>query len=221
MSAEPERRLAGALRTLRQAAGECPVVEALERFATGESPEAEARLIRDHIAGCGACDWVVEKARDFDRAGERRSGRLAVWLRGPVLGYALAALLAYPAYLGITRRPARIDRTPAAAAPAGLVAALVVDVNPVRGAARPAARLPRDADAMVLLSAVLPAPAGSAYDLAVLDAAGAAVAARRGLAGDGGEFTVALPRRLLRAGEYTLRVEGDQQRFQFPFTLAE
>lgn len=221
MSAEPKRLLEDALRRLRRAAGDCPSSEALERFAIGECPERESRQIRDHIAGCGVCDWVVEKARDFDRAGERRPGRLAVWLRGPVLGYALAALLAYPAYLGITRRPARIDRTPAAVAPVGLVAALVVDVNPVRGAARPAARLPRDPDAMVLLSAVLPARAGTAYDLAVLDAAGAVVAARRGLAGDGGEFTVALPRRLLRAGEYTLRVEGDQQRFQFPFTLAE
>jgi len=74
---------------------------------------------------------------------------------------------------------------------------------------------------MVLLSAVLPARAGAAYNLAVLDASGAVVAARRGLAGDGGEFTVALPRRLLRAGEYTLRAEGDREPFQFPFTLAE
>jgi hypothetical protein len=221
MRTDADRRLESALRTLRQAAGECPSSEALERFAIGESPEGESRQIRDHLAGCGACDWVVEKAREFDRAGESRSGSLAAWFRRPVLGYALAALLAYPAYLGITRRPAKVDRTPAAASPAGLLPALLVDVNPVRGAGRSAARLPRDPDGVVLLSVVLPARAGTAYDLAVLDAAGGVVAARRGLAGDGGEFTVALPRRLLRAGEYTLRAEGDRQRFQFPFTLAE
>ena len=221
MSAESDQRLAGALRTLRRAAGDCPSTEALERYAAGESPERELGRIRDHIAGCGACDWVVEKAREFGRAEERRSGSLTAWFRKPALGYALAALLAYPAYLGITRQPAGVERVPVAAPSVGLVPALVVDVNPVRGAAPSAPRLPRDSDGVVLLSVVLPARAGAAYNMAVLDAAGAVAAARRGLAGDGGEFTVALPRRLLRAGEYTLRVEGDQQRFQFPFTLAE
>src|SRR5271157_5591163 len=160
-------------------------------------------------------------ARDFDHAAESRSGSLAAWFRRPALGYALAALLAYPAYLGISGWRAGIHRTPAAAAPAGLLPALVLDANPVRGAARSAARLPREPDSVVLLSVVLPARPGAAYDLAVLDGSGKEVASRRGLAGNGGEFTVALPRRLLRAGEYTLRVEGDGQRFQFPFTLSE
>jgi len=131
MSTESNPRLAGALRTLRRAAGDCPSAEALERFASGRSPEREAEQIRNHIAGCGACDWVVEKAREFDRAVESPRSSMAAWFRRPALGYALAALLAYPAYLGITRRAPQ----PAAAPSVDMVPALLVDVNPVRGAA--------------------------------------------------------------------------------------
>jgi len=222
MNANPERRLVRAVRTLRQAGGECPSTEALERYLSGESPEQESRQIRDHIAGCGVCDWVIEKAKNFD--GEENSSEKTgtAWFRRPVLAYALAALLAYPAYLGLSGRGTRVDRTPPrAAALAGLQPALLVDVGPVRAAARSVGRLPREPDSLVMLTVVLPTRAEVAYDLAVLDAAGRVVAGRSGLGSETGEFFVALPRRLLRGGTYTLRVEGDRQRFQFPFTLAE
>lgn len=222
MNAEPERRLAGALRTLRRAGGECPSPDAIDRYLSGESSDWESRQIRDHIAGCGVCDWVIEKAKDFDGAEKLPERTGVAWFRRPILAYSLAALLAYPAYLGISGRGARTDRTPPpAAATAGLQPALLLDVNPVRAGAGSVPRLPREPDSVVLLTVVLPARDGAPYDLAVLDAAGRVVADRSGLGSESGEFFVALPRRLLRAGAYTLRVEGDRQRFQFPFTLSE
>ncbi len=188
---------------------------------SGERSEWESRQIRDHIAGCGACDWLIEKARDFDRAENSPERTGVAWFRRPVMAYALAALLAYPAYLGISGRPTRVDRTTTAAAPVGLQPALLLDVSPVRAADRSVPRLPREPGSIVVLTVVLPARAGMPYNLAVLDATGRVVADRSRLGSESGEFSVALPRLLLRAGAYTLRVEGDRQRFQFPFTLAE
>jgi hypothetical protein len=189
---------------------------------SGDGSAQESQQIRDHIAGCGVCDWVIERARGFSGAENGSEKTRVPWFRRPVLAYALAALLAYPAYLGISDRDTRVGRTlPPAAAPAGLQPALLVDVGAVRAVAHSAPRLPREPDSVVLLTVVLPARAGVSYDLAVLDATGRVVADRPGLGSDTGEFSVALPRRLLRAGTYTLRVEGDRQRFHFPFTLAE
>ncbi|MBI4893511.1 MAG: hypothetical protein HY821_23015 [Acidobacteria bacterium] len=105
--------------------GKCPEVEALERFWLGQSTAEEAEELRAHLEQCGVCSLALERLLEWEpavkqasmaepdwKAMEQRLGLAAApeqgkmnwwrWLaQQPAWGYALAVILAYPAWLGV------------------------------------------------------------------------------------------------------------------------
>jgi len=104
------------LAPLRQERGECPSSELLNRYALGDLNPEEQRSVSQHVARCGVCDAILFRMRDFETRPQRK------WIGWPAaLGYALAAVLAIPAYRGLRSSP------PPAELPQ------VIDLDGVRG----------------------------------------------------------------------------------------
>ncbi len=105
------------VRDLREQRGPCPSSEELVAFYEGRLPADAAARVRDHVEACGLCD--VQLGR-LERAAEppRRALPEAIWvfLRKPVVPYALVALLSFPAYRGLVHRAKDVEKRPDPAA---------------------------------------------------------------------------------------------------------
>jgi hypothetical protein len=100
---------------LEAARGPCPAPAQLVKYQAGELGPGESTPILHHIILCGACELYVERLEDFDsvaiatgEAGPLRQDvrrALQISRMGPSwkvgIGYAVALLLAYPAYKGL------------------------------------------------------------------------------------------------------------------------
>lgn len=210
--------------------GRCPEIEVVERYARGQSPEMEAKEFEAHLEVCGICSLVIERLVDFDsvaaaamkgpepdwgvmerRLGvqreERRSGWMGVSLfQLPVLGYALALALVYPAWLGVTRR----TEAPAAREEWAATWAGSVDLTATRGDLAMPAVTAAGGERAAVLQFYAPAGAGIAQQAEVRDAKGRVVADLGEVKSyDGrGNFAVVVDPRKLAAGQYRLVVRG-------------
>lgn len=220
----------------------CPEIEVLERYAAGRLPRPEAKEFEAHLEVCGICSVVIERLADFEEAAEAESGpepdwqqmerRLGVrreksaarwwggWLiRWPALGYALALVLAYPAWLGVTRRgeaPAVQERL------AGTWAGSV-DLNATRGELAMPAVSAASEERAVVVQFFAPARAGVRQRAEIRDGAGrVAMDLGEVKSFDGrGNFAVVVDPRKLAVGRYRLvvrgGVEGAEQETAFEF----
>lgn len=210
--------------------GKCPEIDVVERYACGRSPEMEAKEVEAHLEVCGVCSIVIDRLGDFDsvaatamkgpepdwgamerklgvRREERRSGWMGVSLfRLPVLGYALALMLVYPAWLGVTRKAeAPAGREQWAATWAGSV-----DLTATRGNLAMPAVTAAGGERAVVLQFYAPAEAGIAQRAEIRDAGGRVVVDLGEVKSfDGrGNFSVVVDPRTLAAGPYRLVVRG-------------
>jgi len=198
------RRRLHAVRTDR---GECPSVEALTRYTFDEASWAEKEEVRAHVARCGYCDALLYRMRAFlERGEEAAPPPAAVWafLRRPLLGYVLALVLAYPAWLGL--RPSR-PAPPAPPPGAPVEAPPVYNLNQVRGVSgRPSASAAAE---HFLVQFTLPVTPGSRYLATVRTAGGRAIVSRQPVESwdDLGNFSLVCRAADFPAGRYSVEVE--------------
>ncbi len=131
--------LQSGIRELRDRRGACPAADQLLAFAEHRLNDEDLTRIHEHIEACGLCDIALTRLRRkegevLSRAPTARS-RLEFVLGNPMLGYGLAAVLAYPAYLGIvaqqTAHP-EARKSPSIEQPAESLP--IVDLAQTRGA---------------------------------------------------------------------------------------
>ena len=210
----------------------CPEIEVLERYAAGRLQKPEAEAFEKHLAVCGICSVVIERLGDFDQVAAAvtaggpepdwtaMEGRLGVrsgtggkvkgggwggsWFRSPALGYAMALALAYPAWLGVSRRG---DSPAAQDGPAGRGAS-VVDLN----ATRSETGLPvvgAGAGGRVVLQFLAPAEPGTRQRAEIRDGGGKVMDLGEVKSFDGrGNFALVVDPEKLAAGRCVLVVRG-------------
>lgn len=193
------------------AGGGHPPAEELIAYHRRSLPEPRAEELRDHLAVCAECTALV---LDLDEhwdpgAAAAAESAYAPWHRRPGPPWALAASLAALA-LGLAGWIA--TRGPAAGS-----GYLAENLDPVTSAMRsaPAAQeveVPAGADHVVLIlnAGDLRDPRGDGVVNATLRARGAVVARSAGPLDEVGQFTLVVPSRELRPGEYeiVLRASG-------------
>jgi hypothetical protein len=192
--------------------GACPDSETLSRFLLGELDEAGASEVKRHIARCGECDLVAVKMKQFDRqeplavVGTRRWG----WF--PMLGYALALVLAIPAVRSLT--PVKpVGGPPLRTTP-------VVELNSERG---PGGRAVVTGNFDFVMSFQIPVVEGRRYDAALEGRTGKKLGPFAITPDDRlGNFHVMVARSSVDAGEWRLRVNetgGTDREFLFDFSI--
>jgi anti-sigma factor RsiW len=219
---------------------QCPEVEVVERFVRGELPAPAAEEFRAHLEVCGVCCVIVERLREFETAGapvsrgsepdwkpmERRlaeecrrmypektkqadGSRWGWWV--PALGYGLAVILVYPAWLGIARRPEREAVRGVTLAAPRLIAsgASLVDLNTTRGQQGLPVVTARAGEQAAVLSFFVRGLPGAAYMASIVDEAGnVAVDAGAIRSYDGkGNYCVVVDPGVLKKGQYRLVVK--------------
>lgn len=224
-----------------------PAVDEIVSYAT--SPDASAApdrsVLEEHLAGCSRCRDEVERVRRVDaslrhdpRGGNGAGGRFRrISLRGSTLAWAAAvaaAVLAYPAYLGLVRLPEVAERAALVAEErsdlASEVARLqrwsgVTDLQVVGGALRGAGGAPeivaRAGRPFVVLGIQMVVPSGvpdeAELQCRLIDASGSTRAEIRLEAREArerirspGVITWLLSSARLDEGMYTLRIEGPE-----------
>src|SRR5579871_4079674 len=109
MKPDPEEQsfaesLRDGIKELRGDRGVCPSSEELVGFFEGRLASADSSRVREHVEACGLCDAAIGRLEMPDSC--QATGHLTVgrrmWIRlwNPIVGYGLASLLVYPAYLG-------------------------------------------------------------------------------------------------------------------------
>lgn len=162
-------------RTVRAQRGECPAIEVLTRFSFGDSPQAEAEEVREHLAKCGLCDALLHRMKGFPESAAGTAAwapRFLVYLKSPVLGYVLAAALIYPAYRGLRPPP---PAPPVQPQPAAVEAPPGLSLNDVRGAAGGTAAA--TAEGHFLIHFALPVSADKRYRATIRAADGKVIVA--------------------------------------------
>lgn len=239
-----EDAIARAFGEARRRKGACPDLELLSRFHERELSSEAAAEIQKHVDLCGRCDLLLEKMREFDEAGsaaaepknwpqvERRltkklkafvraqgSGRqrgTVGWFVFLLLGYAIAVLLAYPAYLGMTRGK-RLPQpnvsvslnkteTPTPAPPFSQLP--VVDLNIARGASGGPTVLALGNSPDFLLTFFMPVHPASRYTVSVVRTDNSMIVPATPLipSGPSGNFFLLCKRQYFPPGGYDLTV---------------
>ncbi len=190
---------------IRRAKGDCPDCDALTAYFTGTLQAADAERIRQHVAACGRCDWVLMRMKAFEAAINAKRSRWS-WVRGPLPGYALAAGLAAAILLYFPRN------RPAVVTPAAIQTARSFDLAlETRGSIGPAARITGN-EPVFILSVAIPVRKGYHYSAVIENAPAPAVV------WEGGEqdaVRLACERRLFPRGEYTLVVTESETGLSF------
>jgi hypothetical protein len=242
MSPDPEERLFAesvrdGVHQLREERGPCPSAEELLAFLEGRLESEDAARVGEHVDACGVCDLALVRVRAAlaDPAGRGMSAwrRMSDLLRNPLLAYGVAALLCYPAYVGIRSHPEpKIEIQPKAGTPPGTaleppvlsVPSFSLDV--VRGAGReaqlPAVRL-HDQDKFFLLQFFVPMKADHRYSVEIRDGAGRVTVGHQQITGDTqGKVALMCRRESFAAGEYTVLVNEENPpgpQFAFVFRV--
>jgi hypothetical protein len=95
------------VKKLREERGTCPSSKDLVAFHEGRLPAEQTALLQNHVDACGLCDAQLGRLERANESGWRPlSTAIRNAVRKPIVPYALAALLLYPAYRGFFR-PAR------------------------------------------------------------------------------------------------------------------
>jgi hypothetical protein len=150
------------MRQVRAASGTCPSIEKLAAFLAGELSPADAGEIQNHVNRCGFCHAHVFRMKGFEQA--PAPGPRTAWLRSPWFAYALAAVLAVPAWRGLQPAP---TATPPASPTAQTVQ--IVDLTSVRDATS----LPAADGRNFALRFLLPIAPGTHIDAVIRDSTGA------------------------------------------------
>jgi hypothetical protein len=153
-------------------------------------------------------DWgsmerrLAEECRAKAAERSKGPGRSGWGLWVPALGYGLAAVLIYPAWLGVAGRREKPE-SPAAAA-------RIVDLTAVRGEAGLVVVEERAGERAVVLQFFVPVRAGERYTAEIRNSAGQVVARLGEVKSyDGnGNFAVVVEPRGLKAGRYVVVVQG-------------
>jgi hypothetical protein len=226
---DPEERLFAesvrdGVRQLRKQRGSCPSAEELVAFLEGRLGSEDSARVGEHVDACGVCDLALMrvKAAVADPAGRGMSAwrRLSDLFGNPLVAYGLAALLCYPAYVGIRSHPEpKVEIQPKAGTPPGTaleppvlsVPSFSLDV--VRGAGREA-QLPvvllDDQNKFFLLQFFVPMKADHQYSVEIRDGAGRVTVGHQQITGDTqGKVALMCRRETFAAGEYTLAVTED------------
>jgi hypothetical protein len=222
--------------------GECPKIEFLERYAAGRLPDLDAEELEAHLEVCGICSLIVERMGDFDHAaavereptpgwqamearmgfrGEAHQRGWRNWFlfRYPALGYVLALALAYPSWLGVTRKAG----APTAQGEWAGSWARSVDLNAVRGQSTAAVISPATGERALVLEFFVPAGEGVRQRAELRDNTGKTMEDLGEVKSyDGrGNFAVVLDPRKLPVGRYRLVVlggaNGERQETGFDF----
>ena len=142
---DPEEESFGAslqsgIRELRERRGPCPPPDELLGFLERRLNPADLTRINEHIEACGLCDIALTRLRGTEaeavsRVSTTQKG-VQAFFWNPMVAYGLAALLAYPAYLGISRRRTAYPASPNSSASVPAAEAVpVFDLTQTRGAA--------------------------------------------------------------------------------------
>ena len=242
MSPDPEERLFAesvrdGVRQLRKQRGPCPSAEELLAFLEGRLESGDSTRVGEHVDACGVCDLALMRVRaavaDPDGRGLSAWRRMSHLFGNPLVAYGLAALLCYPAYVGIRSHPEqKVEIQPKAGTTPGTVlepAVLSVpsfSLDAVRGAGReaqlPVVRL-HDQNKFFLLQFFVPMKADHQYSVEIRDGAGRVTVGHQQITGDTqGKVALMCRRESFAASEYTLTVAEDNppgHQFEFVFRV--
>ncbi len=186
-----------AFEAIRKVKGECPDCDVLAGYLAGGLPHGEAERIRQHVAACGRCDWALTRMKAFEAAITAKRSRWS-WLRGPLPGYALAAVLAAALLLRFPSNP------PASVPPAAIQTARSFDLAlETRVSGAQPTRVTGN-EPVFILSVAIPVRKGFHYSAEVEGKTMAPAVAWEGAEQD--TVRLACDRRLFPRGEYTLVV---------------
>jgi hypothetical protein len=217
-----DRALRTSFRTLQAARGPCPPAAQLVKYQAGELGPEENAAIYQHVVLCGTCELYIERLEEFDGAAVpaaaaepvRRDVRRA--LQGsrfgvfgkPALGYAVALLLAYPAYRGVFPEaiPAPRQEVSRKIHPA-LSAVRVFELAETRPASESPKIELRSGEERFSLSLFVPGRKGGRYSAEIRDSAGATVGnATTVVPASLGAVTLLCERSAFQNGRYKLTV---------------
>jgi hypothetical protein len=222
----------------------CPEIEVVEQYARGELQEQPSAEFRSHLEVCGLCSVIVERLREFGatppaipataepdwlpiqhrlaqecaQASPVKPARQVRWYTAdfwiPALGYALALVLVYPAWLGVSRPPRKEGAPPPNVEDHTMEAsgAVLVDLNTTRDAQDLPAVKAR-AGERAALTFFVPAKAGKPLSVAIVGGANNLVLDLGEIrsSDDHGNYCLVLYPRSLPPGRYRL-IARDKQR---------
>jgi len=219
---------------------QCPEVEVVERYVRGELPAPAAEEVRAHLEVCGICCVVVERLRELEaavspgsrgaepnwetmerrlaeecrrmypeKAKQAERSRWGWWV--PALGYGLVVILAYPAWLGISRRPGEAGVSAPAVQPVG--GAALVDLNTTRAGQSLPVVVEREGETAAVLTFFVRAAAGTRLSVAIVDGAGRVVQEFREVrsSDDQGNYCVVVDPHSLPLGKYRLTAKDSNR----------
>lgn len=242
MSPDPEERLFAesvrdGIRQIRKERGPCPSAEELMAFLEGRLESEDSARVSEHVDACGVCDLALTRVRAAlaDPAGRRTSAsrRMSDLFWNPMVAYGLAALLCYPAYVGIrSHRKENVEIQPKAGTPPEPVAEPAVlsvpsfSLDAVRGTGReaqlPVVRL-HDPNKFFLLQFLAPMKPDHQYSVEIRDGTGGLTVGHQQITGDTqGKVALMCRRERFAAGEYTVTVTEENspgRRFEFVFRV--
>lgn len=213
--AAPE--LEAAFAGLRERRGLCPGAELLRELASGQLAPDDAAAVREHVALCGRCEWALHGlAAVPEPVRWGWAWRFGRFWRAPWPAYALAVVLAWPAYRGLTRPRVETVRVPERASlpveqrPPGIGTPPVLAFEESRGRAGRAELVLRAEDRLFVLSFFVPVRRGAGwrYEAGLQGPDGRVVASEAELRSmDGlGNFLLVGSAEGLGSGPHTLRV---------------
>lgn len=235
---ELKTALEGFLSQARQGLEPHPSPDELVAYGAGELPAEEEARIQNHLALCSHClELVLDLGRFSEPEPDGEPGvtageKAAAWqalqsrlaadvapLRPPGLRrpfgrpvYALAAGL-FVAVVGLSLRVVHLERSMAGLSDPQVNAPVVdlLPASPLRGdpEARAVVELAPESRFFALILSPKGSPDHAGYRVEILDAGGRVVWSGEGLEKNPhGSFTLILSRRLLRSGDYRLRLYG-------------
>jgi hypothetical protein len=219
---------------IRKTRGTCPDSVVLSSYVSGTLARPVVEEIERHLSCCGLCDAAVLRVREAERAWDkdpsaRREGRASRlgWLV-PAMGYALALVLVYPAYVGINAKLAT-KPTPPIVLPTGND--LPNPATPIKGFNLNLARDSTSGGNVIQLALsddffviwfFVPAQRGVQYRATISDTLGHSILASSPIQSDAeGNSMVICRRTSFAPGRWFLTVSGARDRFVFPFLVKE
>ncbi len=218
---------------IRSSRGDCPAPEVLARFATGDLDAAQSADIKRHVLWCGRCDLLLDRISAFDDESREvpASPSRANWfrfLKHPALAYALAAVLAVPAYHGVFPGLPEVPAPPPSArdplpALSSAGSGAILDLAVTRGAETQSETSADSAATDFLILRVWLPPSSTPHRPAsIVNAAGdpvVRVSALPASSPDGRTLFVCRAN-LLPPGKYKLMIGPADSTFEFPFSIA-
>jgi len=231
MQTDPEEQsfaasLRDGIQELKGERGPCPSSEELVAFSEERLAAPDALRVRSHVEACGLCDVLVGRlAKAADRPAPDAKAWWRVWrhLWNPVVAYGLAALLLYPAYLGLKPRvsPRALEES---ISPAISIPSFSLDSQRGAGtAAQPHVVRLKDQDKSFILDFFVPMSTDRRYFAEIRDGSGrTAVGRREVVSGDSpGRVSLVCRREAFGAGDYTVTLTEDStgRRFEYVFQI--